>query len=76
MCKLISIISIKTIFSCYPNINNTVKNIRLANEVIEKSDNPQEIENMMERNKRRKVALDNMRCEIKEEARARENSMK
>ena len=58
------------------NINNTVKNIRLANEVIEKSDNPQEIENMMERNKRRKVALDNMRCEIKEEARARENSMK
>lgn len=58
------------------NINNTVKNIRLANEVIEKSDNPQEIENMIERNKRRKVALDNMRCEIKEEARARENSMK
>lgn len=57
------------------NINNTVKNIRLANEVIEKSDNPQEIENMIERNKRRKVALDNMRCEIKEEARARENSM-
>ena len=47
------------------NINNTVKNIRLANEVIEKSDNPQEIENMIERNKRRKVALDNMRCEIK-----------
>ena len=58
------------------NINNTVKNIRLANEVIEKSDNPQEIENMIERNKRRKVALDNMRCEIKEEAKARENSMK
>lgn len=58
------------------NINNTVKNIRLANEVIEKSDNHQEIENMIERNKRRKVALDNMRCEIKEEARARENSMK
>lgn len=57
------------------NINNTVKNIRLANEVIEKSDNHQEIENMIERNKRRKVALDNMRCEIKEEARARENSM-
>ena len=58
------------------NINNTVKNIRLANEVIEKSDNHQEIENMIERNKRRKVALDNMRCEIKEEARSRENSMK
>ena len=58
------------------NINNTVKNIRLANEVIEKSDNHQEIENMIERNKRRKVALDNMRCEIKEEQKARENSMK
>ena len=57
------------------NIDNTMKNISLANEVIAKSDNPEEIENMKQRNERRQEALDAMRCEIKDEARANKNSM-
>ena len=57
------------------NIDNTMKNISLANEVIAKSDNPEEVENMRQRNERRQEALDAMRCEIKDEARANKNSM-
>lgn len=57
------------------NIDNTMKNISLANEVIAKSDNPEEVENMKQRNERRQESLDAMRCEIKDEARANKNSM-
>ena len=57
------------------NIDNIIKNINLANEVITKSDNPEEIENMKQRNERRQEALDGMRHEIKEEAMANKNSM-
>lgn len=57
------------------NIDNTMKNISLANEVIAKSDNSEEIKNMKQRNERRQEALDAMRCEIKDEARANKNSM-
>ena len=35
------------------NIDNIIKNINLANEVIAKSDNPEEIENMKHRLKTR-----------------------
>lgn len=57
------------------NIDNTMKNISLANEVIAKSDNPEEVENMKQRNERRQESLDAMRGEIKDEARANKNSM-
>lgn len=57
------------------NIDNTMKNINLANEMIAKSDDPKVIENMKERNERRQESLDAMRCEIKDEARANKNSM-
>lgn len=49
------------------NIDNTLRNIRLANEVIAESDDPREIQNMKERNERREKALDAMRSEIKDE---------
>lgn len=57
------------------NIDNTIKNINLANEVIAKSDNAEEIQNMKERNARREEALEKMRCEIKDEARFNKNNM-
>lgn len=50
------------------NIDNTIKNINLANEVIAKSDCNEEIQNMKQRNERREVALEKMRSEIKDEA--------
>lgn len=50
------------------NIDNTIKNIHLANEVIAKSDCNEEIQNMKQRNERREIALEKMRSEIKDEA--------
>ena len=50
------------------NIDNTIKNFNLANEVIAKSDCNEEIQNMKQRNERREVALEKMRSEIKDEA--------
>lgn len=57
------------------NIDNTLKNISLANEMIAKSNNPDEIQNMKGRNARREEALDKMRCEIRDEALANKNNM-
>lgn len=57
------------------NIDNTMKNISLANEVIAKSNNPEEVQNMKERNERRQESLDAMRCEMRDEARTNKNSM-
>lgn len=57
------------------NIDNTLKNINLANEMIEKSNDPNEVQNMKERNERREEALEKMRSEIREEALANKNNM-
>ena len=57
------------------NINNTLKNINLANDVISSSDDLNEVQNMKERNERRQEALNAMRREIKEEAMANKNNM-
>ncbi|NME82114.1 small acid-soluble spore protein Tlp [Clostridium sp. SM-530-WT-3G] len=58
------------------NIDNTLKNISLANDMIAKSDNPDEIQNMKEKNVRREEALSKMICEIRDEALANKNNMK
>ncbi len=55
------------------NINHTLKNIRLANQMIEKVDNPEERRKLEEKNKRREESLSNMRSEIKEEANVNKN---
>lgn len=57
------------------NIDNTLKNISLANEMIAKSNDPNEIQNMKERNERREEALEKMRSEIREEALENKNNM-
>ena len=58
------------------NIDNTIKNINLANELIEESDNYKEVQDMIEKNKRREESLDALRSEIKDEAMANKNNLK
>ena len=58
------------------NIDNTIKNINLANEVIEESDNSKEVQDMIEKNKRREESLDALRSEIKDETMANKNNLK
>lgn len=53
------------------NIDNTVRNIRLANQMIEVSDNPEIREELEAKNERREQAIDGLRHEIKDEAEAR-----
>lgn len=50
------------------NINATVKNISLANEMINNTSDAKSMKSLSEKNKRREKALDGMRQEIKEEA--------
>lgn len=58
------------------NINHTLQNIRLTNDMIEKVDNPNERKKLEEKNKRREESLNNMRSEIKEEANLNKNKFK
>ncbi|SFB02150.1 small acid-soluble spore protein Tlp [Clostridium frigidicarnis] len=50
------------------NISNTIQNIHLAEEMIEKTDDEKNREELIEKNERREEALNSMRKEIKEEA--------
>ncbi len=55
------------------NINHTVANIELANDMMGEVDNPKTKQELQGKNERREAALDGMREEIKDEAKAREN---
>lgn len=50
------------------NISNTIQNIHRADEMIEKTDNEKNREDLIEKNERREEALNGMREEIREEA--------
>lgn len=50
------------------NISNTIQNIHLSEEMIEKTDDEKNREELIEKNERREEALNSMREEIKEEA--------
>jgi small acid-soluble spore protein (thioredoxin-like protein) len=50
------------------NISNTIENIRLADEMIEKTDDKKSRQDLEAKNERREEALDGMRHEIREEA--------
>jgi len=54
------------------NINHTIHNMELAEEMIEKTDDPKMKEDLIEKNKRRERALEGFRKEIRDEAMARE----
>ena len=50
------------------HIDTTIENMELADELIEKTDDPKAREELKDKNERRRHALDGMRHEIKEEA--------
>ena len=54
------------------NIDMTIHNMELADEMIAKTDNPNTKEELSDKNERREQALKGFRKEIKEEADARE----
>ncbi|WP_373600126.1 small acid-soluble spore protein Tlp [Paraclostridium bifermentans] len=58
------------------NIDSTIKNIRLADKMISKTDDPKTRKALEEKNERREDALSYMRSEIKDEAQSRENNYK
>lgn len=58
------------------NIDNTVKNIHRAEDMIEKTSDPKMKEELREKNKRREESLKGMRSEIRDEAIAREKGYK
>lgn len=50
------------------NINHTIRNMELAEEMMAKTENPKTIEDLEEKNERRREALNSMRVEIQDEA--------
>lgn len=56
------------------NIGQTIKNIELADEMIEKTDDRKLKSDLKEKNKRREEALSDMRNEIRDEALAKERN--
>lgn len=53
------------------NINHTIHNLEAAEEMIEKTDDWKMKKDLEEKNDRRRDALDGMRSEIKDEAKAK-----
>ncbi|SHH34257.1 small acid-soluble spore protein Tlp [Clostridium grantii] len=58
------------------NIDNTIQNVRLANDVIEKTSDEKMKKTLESKNQLREEALAGMKKEIKEEAMAKENNYK
>ncbi|OQB16020.1 MAG: Small, acid-soluble spore protein Tlp [Firmicutes bacterium ADurb.Bin193] len=56
------------------NINWTIHNMELADEMIEKGSNEKMKKELEKKNERRRAALESMRNEIADEARAREQN--
>jgi small acid-soluble spore protein (thioredoxin-like protein) len=50
------------------NINHTIKNMELAEELIEKTDDRKMAKTLEEKNERRRDALEGFRAEIRDEA--------
>lgn len=58
------------------NINHTITNHRMTEEMIEKTDDEKVRKDLIEKNKRREESLKSMKEEIRDEAIARENNYK
>ena len=54
------------------NINHTIQNIELANEMIDKVDNQKTRQELKDKNEKREAALNGMREEIRDEVKAQE----
>lgn len=58
------------------NINHTIKNMELADEMISKTDDPKTKSALEQKNDRRRAALEGLRHEIRDEAKAEEKGYK
>jgi len=58
------------------NINHTIQNMELAEEMLERADSPTIRQELEAKNERRRDALEGMRKEIRDEALAREKGEK
>ena len=58
------------------NIDMTIHNMELADEMIAKTDNQKTKEELSAKNERREDALEGLRKEIKDEANARDKELK
>lgn len=58
------------------NIDKTIQNMELADEMIEKTDDAKTKKDLKCKNERREDALNSMRCEIKDEAIDKKNNYK
>ena len=58
------------------NIDHTIQNIEAAEFMINLTDDPQKKKQMQDKNDKRKDALDSMRNEIQDEARAKKSNNK
>jgi len=56
------------------NINQTIHNMEMADDMLQKTDDPKTRKELKEKNKRREDALDGLREEIRDEAKDRRNS--
>jgi len=54
------------------NINNTLYNMQAARDMMAKTDNPKTKAELEAKNKRREIALEGMRNEIRDEAKKRQ----
>lgn len=54
------------------NINNTIQNIELTEEIIAQTDDPGKKKNLQRKNDRREEALNSMKIEIQDEANDRQ----
>ena len=53
------------------NINQTIQNMEMAEDMLQKTDDPKMRKDLKDKNKRRDEALDGMREEIRDEAKKR-----
>jgi small acid-soluble spore protein (thioredoxin-like protein) len=58
------------------NIDKTIQNMEMAEEMIAKTDNEKTKKELLEKNERRRSALEGMRKEIRDESIAREKGYK
>ncbi len=58
------------------SIDHTIRNMEIANDMMDKIDNSKTKEELRAKNERREQALEDMREEIKDEANSRENGYK
>lgn len=58
------------------SIDHTIRNMEIANDMMDEIDNSKTKEELRAKNERREQALEGMREEIKDEANSRENGYK